>query len=88
MNDSISSGKKDAIHLGSAQNKAIHAKEGVGKAVIEYHKKNVYGNEQKYVTNPEHAAHISKLTGTKTLMDHHIAALQALGHEVKHVPQN
>lgn len=88
MSDSISSGKKDSIHLGSAQNKAIHAKEGSSKPAIEYYKKNVYGNEHNYIHNPDIAAAHKQLTGQTTLGNNHIAAYKALGHDVNHVPKN
>lgn len=55
---------------------------------IHYFKKHVYGNEMNYMHDPEVARHVQRLTGATTLLPHHIEALAALGHEVKHVPKH
>ena len=46
---------------------------------IEVQIKNVYGNELKYVTDPEQAKLISQLTGRTTVTDSDISALKGLG---------
>lgn len=46
---------------------------------IEVQIKNVYGNELKYVTDPEQAKLISQLTGRTTVTDSDIRALKGLG---------
>lgn len=45
---------------------------------IEVQIKNVYGNELKYVTDPEQAKLISQLTGRTTITDSDIKALKGL----------
>lgn len=68
--------------------KAIENKKETGKPNIDFYKKNVYGNEMRYLHDEHIAAAHKKLTGQTTLGDHHIAAYTALGHEVRHVPKN
>tara|TARA_R100000655_G_scaffold102359_2_gene148138 strand:- start:406 stop:600 length:195 start_codon:yes stop_codon:yes gene_type:complete len=46
---------------------------------IEVQIKNVYGNELKYITDPEQAKLISQLTGRTTVTDSDIRALKGLG---------
>lgn len=62
-------------------------KKSKGPKSIDYYKKNVYGTEKNYMHDPDVAEHVHKLTGQTTLSDRHIEALQALGHEVNHVPK-
>lgn len=52
---------------------------------IEYYIKHVYGNELRYVKDPEMAQAIRLLTGSKTLMGNHIGALEILGFTFKQV---
>jgi len=47
--------------------------------------KSVYGNELRYVVEPEPAAYIRTLTGKKTVDEQDIRALMGLGIEVYYV---
>lgn len=47
--------------------------------IIKFYRKNVWGNELKYVADPITAATITSLTGQKTLSEQQIKSLTALG---------
>jgi hypothetical protein len=47
--------------------------------LIKIHTRSVYGLLAIYVTDPQQAATIQRLTGRKTLSTDHISALQKLG---------
>ncbi len=55
---------------------------------ITYYKKNVYGIEQTYISDPVIADVVRMLTGKKTISNRDMTALEALGHEVVHEPIN
>ena len=53
---------------------------------ITYHKKQVWGVEQMYITDEKQAEAIRKLTNKKTINNEIIEALQSLGVEIIHNP--
>lgn len=55
---------------------------GFKMKTIVYEKRNVYGNENKYVMNPEDAKLVSQLTGKKTIDSKDVESLKGLGFEV------
>ena len=54
---------------------------------IQYYAKTVYGNKNLYILNPDQANAIQTLTRKKTIDNHDIKALQALGHTTEQVPE-
>lgn len=48
--------------------------------------RNVYGVPKVYAADPSQAAHLSVLTGARTLEHRHLQALEALGHAIEQVP--
>ena len=57
----------------------------MNKQTIEYYKRNVYGNEHKYVKDKAIQSFIATLTGTKTISDRDITALGGLGFKLVQV---
>lgn len=55
---------------------------------ITYYKKNVYGVEQMYISDPEIAKSVYRLTGKKTVNNSDFVALAELGHQITHEPIN
>jgi hypothetical protein len=56
-------------------------------SIIQYYVREVYGNPRYYVADKALADSISKLTGQKTIMPWHMAALEALGFKMERVLQ-
>ena len=52
---------------------------------IEYRTKNVYGNDNRYIVNPDIAQAVRTLTGKKTINTGDIFALSTLGHTFEEV---
>lgn len=48
-------------------------------STIQVYSRSVYGRSLVYVANPEQAQSIRTLTGSKTLEERHLSALEALG---------
>lgn len=46
---------------------------------IQYYRKNVYGNTQYYIADPETARLVTRLTGKKTIDADNMAVLDQLG---------
>lgn len=55
---------------------------------INYFIKNVYGGELMYISDKTIANAVGRLTNKHTIDESDIAALEALGHTVTHVPIN
>lgn len=56
--------------------------------IINYHKRQVYGLEKLYITDPKQAQAVSALTGRKTIEQRDIDALAILGITLVHTPIN
>ncbi len=55
--------------------------------IIEYYRKENYGNKHLYIKDANLAHSISLLTGKKTLLPEHILALQQMGYTMVEVPK-